>query len=363
MGRKLGIFTIILIVISISSVAFTSTEYSRATSPLINGVLAHSLSEAQANALSSNGINWIRSDVSLQEDSNWNAIYQLAKKYNLSLIGTLDPYTMNFNDSADWQQVVQSAVNSYGDKVNVWEIWNEPNNTDSKCGIYQGTAQQYVDLIKIAYQTIKSTQNDSIVLGLGGLALYSGGNTTYLDQAIAFARNVTEFGGMNYCDAISLHAYPWENNQDLQKMYQANLDLYKQLTGKEIWITETGQESGDNKFDSSEIIQAKYLTDSYEFFKSQVKAYIWYELNDNNPGKSSDFQNNSSFGLYDNNSTPKQSLTNYFEAVKNPLPAQPHIADFLGNSLIWYFIGGVILAIAVLLVCFFVQKKKQAAAR
>lgn len=352
--------------IAISVVVSTSTGYSQESSPMIKGVLAHSLSEVQASVLSSNGINWIRSDVSLQEDSNWNAIYQLAKKYNLSLIGTIDPYTMNFNDFPDWQQVVQSSVNSYGDKVNVWEIWNEPNNTDSKCGIYQGTAQQYVDLMKIAYQTIKATQNGSIVLGLGGLALYSGEDTTY-DQAIAFARNVTELGGMNYCDAISLHAYPWGNNQDLQNIYQSNLDLYKQLTGKEVWITETGQESGGNHFDSSEIIQAKYLTDSYQFFKSQVKAYIWYELNDNNPGKNSDFENNYTFGLYDINSNPKQALTNYFEAVKNPLltptpsstpTAQPDIVNFLDNNLIWYFIGGVTFAIAVLLVWLLIQKKK-----
>ena len=286
---------------------------------MINGVLAHSLSEAQASLLTSNGINWIRSDVSLQEDSNWNTIYQLAKKYNLSLIGTLDPYTMNFNASGDWQQVVQTAVNFYGDKVTVWEIWNEPINANSKCGIYQGTAQQYVDLMKITYQTIKSNQPVSIVLGLGGLAIYSGGDT-YLAQSIAFATDVTDLGGMNYCDAISLHAYPWGNNQDLQNSYQANADLYKQLTGKEVWITETGQESGENSFNSSEIIQAKYLIDSYQFFKSQVKAYIWYELNDNNPGKSSDFQNTSTFGLYDINSNPKQGLTKYFEVVKNPTP-------------------------------------------
>jgi hypothetical protein len=320
LGKKSSKSILISLAIIILIISTAKTEGVQATSSMINGVLAHSLTDTQAETIAFNGIMWVRSDVSLEQQSNWYSIYHLTKTYNLSLIGTLDPYTLNFNHSANWQQTVKSAVNAYGDKVSVWEIWNEPTRINSYCGTYQGTAQQYVDIMKTAYQTIKSEYPNAIVLGLGGLPVYSGEDKSYLQQSLIFAQNVCSLGGMRYCDAVSLHAYPYGNNPYFQDSFKTSIDSYKQITGKDVWITETGQESGTNSFNSNQNIQASYLTQSYLFMKSEdVEAYIWYELNDNNIGNSADYQNASTFGLYDTKFSPKQVLVEYFEAV-SPIP-------------------------------------------
>jgi hypothetical protein len=293
---------------------------------IICGVVAHNLTDAQASLLSSNGINWVSSDVSLNHSSNWYSIYQLAKKYNLSLIGILDPYTMNFNDSSnlsDWSNTVQCAVGNYSDAVSVWEIWNEPTNLDASCGNFftPGNATQYVDLMRIAYQIIKANNTKTTVLGLGGLPLYADNST--IQDALNFAQQVVNDGGINYCDAISLHAYP--NNHytdDTGNAYISSLNSYRNITGKDVWITETGQESGnDTGIQYSQQEQAAYFSTSYALLKSlNVKAYFWYELNDYNPGNSADFQNNSTFGLYDINSNNKTMLNVYFGLASTSTP-------------------------------------------
>jgi hypothetical protein len=298
------------------------------TTAMYSGVLAHNLTEMQATYLFDNGINWVRGDVTNNDDYPWNTIYQLAKNHSLSLIGTLDHITMNQDNSftlEDWQRNVNASVNQYGDAVHVWEIWNEPFNRNFTYGYFDGTAQRYFDLLQSASIIIKDHNKSDIVLGLGGLTLYSstdGPNTetdltspTYLDISIAFAQKVTELGGMQFCDAISLHAYPYGNyysGEDLGSRWNSSLATYRTKTGvNNVWITECGQHSHQENNSFTEQDQAEFLNTSYTFFKSQnVSAYIWYELSDNS-------NSTDCFGLYTSDSTPKLSLTTYQEVVIN----------------------------------------------
>jgi hypothetical protein len=309
----------------------TQAKSPQDTSPaMISGVDAHQLTAAQASVLSSNGINWIRCDVSFnQSECNWISIYQLALEYNLNLIGILDPYTMNFNNSftlSDWQQTAQTAVTDFGSKVSAWEIWNEPYLNTSWCGYYQGTAQQYVDLMRTAYQIIKAAYPYATVLGLGGMQLYSSTDgpspgITWVQQSINFTQQVVSLGGMNYCDAISLHAYPWgDYSTNAENAYVSSIAEYRAITGKDVWITETGQESVGTGNWSTPQEQSAYLSASYPLLHSQgVKAYIWYELQDNYTF------NNSTFGLYDVNGTAKPALETYFILVS----ALPAVVNYL----------------------------------
>jgi hypothetical protein len=274
-----------------------------------NGILAHNLTDSQAKLLSSKGINWIRADVSLNQSEPWQTIYQLAKDNNLSLIGTLLPYTMNFNNTFtldDWKQTIQTAIDKYGDNVSAWEIWNEPTAPNSTCGYFNGTAQQYVDLMNATYKIIKDHSN-ATVLGFGGLPLYSG-DSTYLNQSLNFAQQVIDIGGMNCCDAISLHAYPWgHDNPSVENAYNNSISTYRTMTGKDVWITETGQESVGEKNQFTEQEQAVYLNVSFTFFKSEnVNAFIWYELTDS-------YNYSSTFGLYTADLIPKAALETYFD--------------------------------------------------
>ena len=170
--------------------------------------------------------------------------------------------------------------------------------------------------MKVAYQTIKANNSSAIVLGFGGLPLNADSST--MQEAFSFAQQVVDKGGLNFCDAISLHAYPNNHFSDyVNNVYENNLATFRSIAiGKDVWITETGQHSSpDSGINYTRQEQADYLNASYVLFKSEnVKAYIWFELNDNNNGNSS-VDNSTSFGLYDMNLANKTALGTYFNAI------------------------------------------------
>jgi Periplasmic protein TonB, links inner and outer membranes len=294
---------------------------------IISGVLAHNMNESQAKLLSENGF-FVEADVELGENSSWQNTYSLCKQYNISLIGKLCHNTMNGNisapSSADWIQTIQTAVSNYSDVVKYWEIWNEP--TDST-NFFAGNASEYTEMLKLAYQTIKSMSPDAVVIGLGGLHLYTG-DEDWVTKGLDFARNVTDLGGMNYCDAISLHAYPWgDYTVEVGNKIAQSLQQYRDITQKPVWITETGQHSGSLGYDEKD--QASFLYESYKLMKSQnVSAYIWYELGDSEGNKSSPQED--TFGLFDVNSNPKLAFQTYV-IVKSEAITVKAAVDYLAN--------------------------------
>jgi hypothetical protein len=134
-------------------------------------------------------------------------------------------------------------------------------------------------------------------------------NDTYVTQAYTWAQNVVQLGGMNYCDAIGIHAYPYgAYNIISQIAFQYFFQSYQQLClGKPIWITEVGTESYSTNWTATESIQASFLNQSYTLLQNLgARAYFWYELTDNYTERA-----NSNFGLYDNDGNPKQALSTF----------------------------------------------------
>ena len=338
-------------------------------SAMINGVLCHEINAAQAATLADNGVNWVSDDVDFnQSASNWNTVYSLAQQNHLQVLGILDQWTMNFNYTftiTDWENTVKEAVTTYGSGVSAWEIWNEPCFSSNYFGVFNGTAAEYVELMSTAYPIIKSAYPNATVLGLGGLPLYTStegpSNTTlvqypsdytWVDYSENFTQAVVNLGGMNYCDAISLHAYPYGKYaaKYAGNAYVSSLKNYTKTTGKEVWITETGQYSEPyNGMTYTPQEQADYLGASYALLKSQhVKAYFWYELNDNNVANNLYNFNTTSFGLYDFYSNPKPALAKYFSIVSQPQTTPPEFP-------IWIIL--TLSAAIILLSIYFIRKR------
>jgi len=245
----------------------------------------------------------------------------LAKQYHLSLMGILDQHLLNWSSSfnlTDWSNMVTQAVESFSD-VKTWEIWNEPSMPDSTLGYYNGSAEAYVAMLQTAYGIIKSLAPSDTVIGLGGVPLYDSelinGNETlyyYTNQAYAWATQVVQLGGMNYCDAIAVHAYPYGAYIPVLagSSFTYYLQQYEQLcAGKPVWVTEVGTESQSTTWAASQAAQATFLQQSYTMFQGLgVKAYLWYELNDG-------VISGSYFGLFDGNGNPKQAFTAYVNLV------------------------------------------------
>ncbi len=338
-------------------------------STMINGVLCHELNAEQATTLADNGVNWVSDDIDFnQSASNWDTVFSLAQQNHLQVLGVLDQWTMNFNYSftiTDWENAVRDAVTTYGGGISAWEIWNEPCFSSNYFGVFNGTAAQYLELMRTAYPIIKSAYPNATVLGLGGLPLYTStegpSNTTLIEYPsdytwVNYSENFTQtlvnLGGMNYCDAIALHAYPYGKyaTKYAGNAYISSLENYTKTTGKEVWITETGQYSESfNNILYTPKEQAEYLSISYSLLKSHnVKAYFWYELNDNNVENNPYDVNITTFGLYDFYSNPKPALNTYFSVV-----SQKTAPEFTP----WIVV--TVFAVVILLLIGFIVKRRR----
>ncbi len=320
---------LLLTPLATASLARVNAQSTASQEGMVSGVLAHAMSAQQAQTLANSNITWVSCDVTFDpsDDAKWYQIYSLAKQYNLSVIGILDWHLMNYSQTfqvSDWSNAVNQAVNSFGEVVKTWEVWNEPNFAWNSFGFYDGTPASYVTLMQIAYNNIKAVSPDDVVIGLGGMPLFTGAdptpNDTYVMQAYNWAQNVVELGGLNYCDAIGIHAYPYgAYNIISQFAFQLFLQNYQKLCqDKPMWVTEVGQESFSTNWTATESEQATFLSQSYQLLQSLgVKAYIWYELNDNYTERA-----DSNFGLYDNSVNPKQALTTFVN-MANQIPPTP----------------------------------------
>ncbi len=299
-------FLLLLLIIPVFAAQTVSSNTQETQKVMISGVLAHEMNASQAQFLAEHGI-WVEADVEINKtEGNWANICNLTRQYNISLIGKLCHVTMDWNTSftlQDWNQTVQTAATAYRDAVKVWEIWNEPTSSNFYCGYYDGNASKYTEMLKAAYQIIKTQSPNSTVIGLGGLHMYSG-SESFVENSTRFASEVAALDGLNYCDAVSLHAYPWGNgdNAVVATAFNNSLNLYRNITGdKDVWITEVGQHSNTWNFTAAD--QDNFLNQTFNFFNSQnASAYIWYELNDNGRIENDQL---TTFGLYDNCSNPK----------------------------------------------------------
>ena len=278
----------------------------------------------QAQLLATSNISWVSCDVTFNpaDSSQWSQVYTLAKQYHLSVMGILDQHLMNYSTTftlADWDAAVKQAIATYGDTVKTWEVWNEPSMPNSTLGYFDGSPQTYVTMLQTAYNDIKSVAPTDTIIGLGGMPLYDSENETinyYTQQALAWATQVVQLGGMNYCDAIAVHAYPYGEYfpEIAGESFTYYLQQYQKLCpNKPIWVTEVGQESSSITWPATPIQQSDFLAQSYSLFSGlDVKAYFWYELCDANVSVPT-----SNFGLFGHNGNPKPAFNTYVSEVNN----------------------------------------------
>ncbi len=193
----------------------------------------------------------------------------------------------------DWNASVENAIALYPE-VHVWEIWNEPQFPEWQSGFENGSAYNYYLMLKSAYLRIKSHNSSDTVLCFGGDNIYTGGQgPSYSDYA--WAQKVWGYGAMNYCDAVSLHAYtsftflmadrPDGSNQTMGSIYNETLAAYENMTGKPIWITEVGIPSNNGNgtpvnLNDSIAKQSEFLNQTYSLLLSKpyVKGIFWFNL-------------------------------------------------------------------------------------
>ena len=215
------------------------------------------------------------------------------------------------DDINDWTDYVEAVTDRYQDRIDLWEVWNEPDNPD----FFSPTPDPdlYLPILKSARDVIKATDSDSIV-AVGGMSTNGIRKNRWFADAYGnfmpdLYQAIEDLGDDpdDYFDVVAIHPYWYpslgETVQTMNDMVDEITDLMdsKGDSEKPLWVTEFGFTL--NNVD--EATQAAALTESLEAFASNERIDLasCYILRD--------IGNGHLFGLYDSDSNPRQALSAY----------------------------------------------------
>jgi hypothetical protein len=204
------------------------------------------------------------------------------------------------------------AAALFGDQVDAWQIWNEP---DHPCGAAAGY-DPYVDphefgwLARDTYAAIKASSSRPVVLG--GL---ESGDPGYMDEMVA----ATGGSLSDYGDGIAIQIYGVVPNDGwcgpggpaegeflncAWGRHDGKVDEYHQRSGGlPVWVTEVGFRTHDN------LKMASYLEDAYVAFAStgdRLARVFWFGYSDAMVAP---------FGLTDENWQPKPHVYERYQQL------------------------------------------------
>ena len=275
-----------------------------------------------ANIAKTSGAEWVRSDIPATTASTGTKYkydysffienLERAKSRNLK-VSLILWHPIPFDSLNQYEEYVNDTVTQFKGKVDAYEIWSEP--ISQKYGWYQGEPEKYFEMLKIAYQKIKSIDNHPIIIGLGTAANYN-----YDERQ--FCQKIGELGGKNYMDAFSLHTYDipqwaidrldnitWTDRviEDVKTRIIFHKSLLSPLP---LWVTETGlsdwvNESWNKEWNQS-WNQSRVMNRIFKMLNGiGTEKIFWYEFIDDITQQETD---QGHYGLVYSNIVPKDSF-------------------------------------------------------
>ncbi len=206
------------------------------------------------------------------------------------------------SDPNTYGEFMRALASRYKGRVQAYEIWNEQNLYYEWGGLGgKLNAGKYVELLKVAYQAVKSVDPNAVVVA-GALTPtgYNDGNIAIDDRV--YLEQMYQAGVRNYCDAIGAHPSgynnppdgDWQTYQDPTASFNAKghpswffrgtMESYRNIMvkygdgAKRIWVTEFGWASVENlgappaqgyeyAADNTEAEQAQNIVRAYEIAK------------------------------------------------------------------------------------------------
>lgn len=198
-------------------------------------------------------------------------------------------------DSPDnyWGQFMRRLVAQYAGRVNDWIIWNEPDIWNNGSGNQQwnGSVEQYYQLVKVAYQAARAANPNSRVI-LAGLTYWwdqQFGREQYFHRFLNVAsHDPTARANGFYFDVAALQLY--SNPQDLYDVPRLFRNMMHEFgLEKPIWINETnavpyddkGVQLGRGSFRTSMDEQGSYLIQAFaSALAADVERVSVYKMQD-----------------------------------------------------------------------------------
>ncbi len=209
-------------------------------------------------------------------------------------------------DPGDLADFLRALAARYGQAVDAYEIWNEPN-LDYEWGYRQPDPAEYAALLRAAYAALKEADPDCLVV-TGGLATTGpiGGPGAVAD--LDFIQGLYDAGAQGYFDALGTHPYPFGHDPAYHDPWELSFDHAATQHGvmaangdgdTPLWVTEAGwllrspwEPDGESQA-VSEAQQAEYLVRAYQraeaewpwmgaifFFNLDFSTVSWYRADD-----------------------------------------------------------------------------------
>lgn len=209
-------------------------------------------------------------------------------------------------DPTAFADFLRQVVSQLGDKVDAWQIWNEPNLADNTNGIIDPRGM--LELARAAYPVIKEIDPDAKVVSPGLAPTSLQYEDWAFDDDIYFERMLALNGGeiLNYFDVIGVHAYGAGNPPDTYwpstpsdnpewsnapEFYFRHIEEYHRILetsgalDKPVWITEAGwpvaNASGEYGYGEyvTEDLQAQYVVRGMEIVRTEWdwvdQVFLW----------------------------------------------------------------------------------------
>ena len=235
-----------------------------------------------------------------------------------------------------WGQFVRKVVDRHRGVVDHWIVWNEPDlYTPGLRYTFDGSFEQYAQLLKVAYLNAKEINPNSKII-LGGFAYWwdkSHGRPPFLGPLLeVLARDPDRQKNNHYFDIVSVHTYTAPLNSFAEPLVMREiLDLRGMK--KPIWIGESnviphddpGNRLGAGQFRASLDQQASYIIQAMAMaVAANVERYAVYKATDEKAENDTEL-----WGLIRNNGTTKPGFvafqvgTRYFVNVQSAIYSWP----------------------------------------
>jgi hypothetical protein len=285
---------------------------------------------AEFNDYAALGVKWLRVDfwwhhvqTSQNGGYNWSLVDKVvnaAEPHGIEVVGILngiggkqswvDASFASASTREAFAEFAGAAAAHFGDDVNYWEIWNEPNMK----GI---TPANYTSLLKGVHTAINAVDSGDVVISGGTAATPQTGNGLY--GAVDFLQQMYANGAKGYFDAVGYHPYTFPLMPEDPKAWngwQIMEDGIRQTMvnngdgGLQIWMTELGAPTAGGGHQVTQAEQAEILRQGVDLAEdaSWAGPIMWYEYEDDGGSTSSTLN---WFGLVGPNGERKQAYDTY----------------------------------------------------
>ncbi|MBI2953929.1 MAG: endo-1,4-beta-xylanase [Chloroflexi bacterium] len=233
-----------------------------------------------------------------------------------------------------WQRYVSQTVTHFKGRVRYWEIWNEPDltNSDGTGVFWYWSVADYYQLLKAGYKAVKAADPGSQVL-MGALAFPENNDKFFPKLLDEMSRDTSAKQNNYYFDILPLHIYgragtlydlpigyvgtpSFVGFHKLMQNYGFDKPIWVNEAGIGIWDTETG-EKGPGRATQAE--HAAYIIQSFaNGLAAGLDKIFIFQLYDDGAGAINPATRNKAeyFGLVSNAGALRPGYTAYQTAAK-----------------------------------------------